>query len=111
MLKLFHFSSISSNTFPARKFPAWKIFQRGKFAEMSNRRCHLSYMVQFLILNVQGRQSGLKSVGAQRGGNFGVFLPQNRENYEVAVFTYHKWKKSPTFGVDLGPENLLSSPK
>ena len=26
----------SSNTFPARKFPAWKIFQPGKFAGMSN---------------------------------------------------------------------------
>ena len=38
----------------------------------------------------QGRQSGLKSVGAQRGGNFGVFLPRNGENYRVAVFTYHK---------------------
>ena len=34
---------------------------------------------------VQGRQSGIKSVGAQRGGagNFGVFLPRNGEKIEA----------------------------
>ena len=34
---------------------------------------------------MQGRQSGIKSVGAQRGGagNFGVFLPRNGEKIEA----------------------------
>ena len=93
--------------FLRKQYPQWNQGQNGmQFCfNLFIRWCTVSHIVnqkvqkmlangnlRLTILYFQGRQSGLKSVGAQRGraGNFGVFLPRNRENYG---------HKPPTFGV------------
>ena len=63
------------------------------------------------MINGQGRQSGIKSVGAQRGGagNFGVFLPRNGEKIEANSGRGRKsvGARAPTAPTSLTPLTIL----